>query len=83
MNMAALFFKETWHTPSVPMEDAVAVLWEGIDGSQLLTAPRNKLNVRQWPEEFRRLHRTSCQRTTAAERNGPANSPVAGITALA
>ncbi len=51
----SLFFKETWHTPSIPMEDAVAVLWEGMDGSQLLTAPRNKLNVRQWPEEFRRL----------------------------
>ena len=53
---AALFFKETWHTPSVPMENAAAVLWEGMDGSRLLTAPRNKLNVRQWPEEFRRLH---------------------------
>ena len=52
----SLFFKETWHTPSVPMEDAAAVLWEGMDGSQLLTAPRNRLNVRQWPEEFRRLH---------------------------
>lgn len=52
---AALFFKETWHTPAVPMENETAVLWEGMDGSQLLTAPRNKLNVRQWPEEFRRL----------------------------
>ena len=52
---AALFFKETWHTPSVPMEESQVLLWEGLDGSQLLTISRNGLNVRQWPEEFARL----------------------------
>ena len=49
---ASLFFQWTWHTPHVPMEDGPAVWWEGQDGSRLLTATRNRLNLHQWPEDF-------------------------------
>lgn len=49
---ASLFFQWTWHTPEVPHENLPAIWWEGIDGSQLLTAPRNALNLHQWPEDF-------------------------------
>jgi len=49
---AALFFQWTWHTPVVPMEDTSVIWWEGMDGSQLLAAPRNALNLHQWPEDF-------------------------------
>jgi alpha-mannosidase len=49
---AALFFQWTWHTPHVPVEHSAAIWWEGIDGSRLLTAPRNALNLHQWPEDF-------------------------------
>ena len=52
---AALFFQWTWHTPVMPMEDAPAIWWEGMDGSRLLTAPRNALNLHQWPEDFEGL----------------------------
>lgn len=48
----SLFFQWTWHTPEVPKEDAPVVEWEGIDGSRILTATRNKLNLHQWPEDF-------------------------------
>jgi alpha-mannosidase len=51
-NYACLFFQWTWHTPSVPKENAPAIWWESPDGSRLLTAPRNDLNLHQWPEEF-------------------------------
>ncbi|MCS6919042.1 MAG: hypothetical protein NZM28_04670, partial [Fimbriimonadales bacterium] len=49
---ACLFYQWTWHTPHLPFEDAPAIFWEGQDGSRLLTAPRHKLNLHQWPEDF-------------------------------
>jgi alpha-mannosidase len=49
---AALFFQWTWHTPHIPFEQVPAVWWEGLDGSRLLTATRNQLNLHQWPEDF-------------------------------
>lgn len=49
---ASLFFQWTWHTPEVPHERAPAVWWEGVDGTRLLTATRNRLNLHQWPEDF-------------------------------
>jgi alpha-mannosidase len=52
---ASLFFQWTWHTPSVPVEDTPVIWWEGQDGSRLLTAPRNALNLHQWPEDFQGL----------------------------
>ena len=52
---AALFFQWTWHTPMMPVEEAPCILWEGMDGSQLLAVPRNALNLHQWPEDFEGL----------------------------
>jgi alpha-mannosidase len=52
---ASLYFQWTWHTPEVPMEDAPVVLWEGIDGTQIPTATRNRMNLHQWPEDFQIL----------------------------
>ena len=49
---ASLFFQWTWHTPSVPQEEVPAVWWEGLDGSRILAASRNALNLHQWPEDF-------------------------------
>ncbi|MBC8063723.1 MAG: transposase [Chlorobia bacterium] len=49
---ASLFFQWTWHTPEVPKEDVPVVWWEGQDGSRLLCAARNKLNLHQWPEDM-------------------------------
>jgi len=49
---ASLFFQWTWHTPEVPKEDVPVVWWEGQDGSKLLCATRNKLNLHQWPEDM-------------------------------
>lgn len=49
---ASLFFQWTWHTPVVPEERLPAIWWEGLDGSELLAAPRNGLNLHQWPEDF-------------------------------
>lgn len=52
---ASLYFQWTWHTPEVPWESIPAIWWEGMDGSRLLTASRNKLNLHQWPEDFAAL----------------------------
>ncbi len=52
---ASLYFQWTWHTPEVPMEEAPVVLWEGIDGTQIPTATRNRMNLHQWPEDFQIL----------------------------
>jgi alpha-mannosidase len=52
MEFASLFFQWTWHTPEVPREDVPVVWWEGQDGSRLLCATRNKLNLHQWPEDM-------------------------------
>jgi alpha-mannosidase len=49
---ASLFFQWTWHTPEIPKEEAPVVWWEGQDGSRLLCATRNKLNLHQWPEDM-------------------------------
>ncbi len=49
---ASLFFQWTWHTPEIPFEDSPAIWWEGQDGTRLLTATRNKLNLHQWPEDI-------------------------------
>lgn len=51
----SLFFQWTWHTPALPHEKAPAIWWEGMDGSRLLAAPRNDLNLHQWPEDFANL----------------------------
>lgn len=48
---ASLFFQWTWHTPETPIEDVPVIWWEGLDGSRLLCATRNKLNLHQWPED--------------------------------
>lgn len=48
---ASLFFQWTWHTPEIPKEEAPAVWWEAPDGSRLLAATRNALNLHQWPED--------------------------------
>lgn len=48
----SLFFQWTWHTPHVPFEEVPAVWWTSPDGSRLLSATRNRLNVHQWPEDF-------------------------------
>lgn len=49
---ASLFFQWTWHTPVIPQEETSVIWWEGQDGSRLLTAPRNALNLHQWPEDL-------------------------------
>lgn len=49
---ASLYFQWTWHTPEVPKEDVPVVWWEAPDGSRLLTATRNRMNLHQWPEDF-------------------------------
>lgn len=49
----SLFFQWTWHTPHVPAETVPAVMWEGMDGSQIVCASRNELSIHQWPEDFR------------------------------
>ncbi|MFI5384532.1 MAG: glycosyl hydrolase-related protein [Fimbriimonadales bacterium] len=49
---SSLFFQWTWHTPEVPREEVPVVWWEGQDGSKLLCATRNKLNLHQWPEDM-------------------------------
>jgi alpha-mannosidase len=48
----SLFFQWTWHTPHVPFDDSPVVRWEAPDGTPLLCATRNRLNVHQWPEDF-------------------------------
>jgi alpha-mannosidase len=49
---ASLFFQWTWHTPEVPVEEKPVVWWEAPDGSKLLCATRNRLNLHQWPEDM-------------------------------
>ena len=59
---ASLYFQWTWHTPEVPGEQIPAIWWEGMDGTQILTASRNKLNLHQWPEDFAALLASSTLR---------------------
>lgn len=49
---ASLFFQWTWHTPEVPKEESPVIWWEGLDGTRILAATRNKLNMHQWPEDM-------------------------------
>jgi alpha-mannosidase len=70
---ASLFFQWTWHTPEVPREDLPAIWWEGMDGSRLLTAPRNVLNLHQWPEDFAGLLESPILRSSSG------SMPVPGI----
>lgn len=49
---ASLFYQWTWHTPEIPKESIPAIWWEGLDGTRLLAASRNPLNLHQWPEDF-------------------------------
>jgi alpha-mannosidase len=69
MQYASLYFQWTWHTPEVPREETLAIWWEGIDGSRLLTASRNAFNLHQWPEDFAIL----------LESDELKNAPFAGI----
>jgi alpha-mannosidase len=66
---ASLFFQWTWHTPEVPRETLPAVWWEGLNGSRVLTATRNALNLHQWPEDFAGL----------LDSDVPKEMPAAGI----
>ncbi|CAN5869101.1 hypothetical protein BH24CHL4_BH24CHL4_21940 [soil metagenome] len=66
---ASLFFQWTWHTPEIPRESLPAVWWEGLNGSRLLTATRNALNLHQWPEDFAGL----------LDSDTPREMPAAGI----
>jgi alpha-mannosidase len=68
---ASLFFQWTWHTPEVPKEDVPVVWWEGQDGSRLLTATRNRLNLHQWPEDVDALLTSLAEETTT-----PADTPL-------
>ncbi len=49
---ASLYFQWTWHTPEVPIEESPVIWWEGLDGTRLLAATRNRLNMHQWPEDM-------------------------------
>jgi hypothetical protein len=49
---ASLFFQWTWHTPEVPKEESPVIWWEGLDGTRILAATRNSLNMHQWPEDM-------------------------------
>ncbi|MCS6829133.1 MAG: hypothetical protein NZ749_00665 [bacterium] len=47
-----LFFQWTWHTPHVPIERVSRARWRGLDGSEILVAPKTDLCLHQWPEDF-------------------------------
>ncbi len=52
---ASLFFQWTWHTPEVPEGGGARRVLGGPDGSRLVCATRNRLNLHQWPEDFQIL----------------------------
>lgn len=52
---ASLYFQWTWHTPEIPYEEAPVVEWQGVDGTGIPTATRNRMNLHQWPEDFKIL----------------------------
>lgn len=52
---ASLYFQWTWHTPEIPFEEAPVIAWQGIDGTTIPTATRNRMNLHQWPEDFKIL----------------------------
>ncbi|GIV20404.1 MAG: hypothetical protein KatS3mg023_2155 [Armatimonadota bacterium] len=47
-----LFFQWTWHTPHIPIEKVSRARWRGLDGSEILVAPKTDLCLHQWPEDF-------------------------------
>ena len=47
-----LFFQWTWHTPHQPIEKVSRARWRGLDGSELMVAPKTDLCLHQWPEDF-------------------------------
>lgn len=47
-----LFFQWTWHTPHIPIEGVSRARWRGLDGSEILVAPKTDLCLHQWPEDF-------------------------------
>lgn len=47
-----LFFQWTWHTPHIPIEKVSRARWHGLDGSEILVAPKTDLCLHQWPEDF-------------------------------
>ncbi|MDW8104856.1 MAG: hypothetical protein RMK92_07560 [Armatimonadota bacterium] len=47
-----LFFQWTWHTPYIPIEKVSRARWRGLDGSELVVAPKTELCLHQWPEDF-------------------------------
>jgi len=47
-----LFFQWTWHTPHVPIEKVSRARWRGLDGSEIVVAPKTDLCLHQWPEDF-------------------------------
>ncbi|MBI5707132.1 MAG: hypothetical protein HZC36_09105 [Armatimonadetes bacterium] len=72
---ASLYFQWTWHTPEVPKEDVPVVWWEAPDGSRLLTATRNRLNLHQWPEDFQILLNEIASQPPTPEHPAPNTSP--------
>lgn len=71
IEFSSLFFQWTWHTPEVPREDAPVVWWEGQDGSRLLCATRNKLNLHQWPEDMALTFASLADGQESGTTNGP------------
>lgn len=47
-----LFFQWTWHTPHIPIEKVSRARWRGLDGSEIVVAPKTDLCLHQWPEDF-------------------------------
>lgn len=70
---ASLFFQWTWHTPEIPFEDSPAIWWEGQDGTRLLTATRNKLNLHQWPEDIDAIFDCGLGISDSKERDRPSS----------
>lgn len=68
---ASLYFQWTWHTPEIPFEEAPVVEWEGVDGSRIPTATRNRMNLHQWPEDFKILLDDLAANPPAAEEGTP------------
>jgi alpha-mannosidase len=66
---------------SLPADGAgpPAIWWEALDSTRLLNAPRNDLNLHQWPDEFAGLMENPPFHRPAH----PVNPAVAGIDALA
>lgn len=69
---ASLYFQWTWHTPEIPREQVPVILWEGLDGTRLPTATRNRLNLHQWPEDMDILLKELVEEIESAKRTAKA-----------